>query len=86
VWTIAFVTTTPPEGLPEGEYVSVFVPTTPNPTSGYLVTVLKKDTRPVGMTVDQGLKYVISLGMVGGGGNANARKLKAAQTTITAKK
>ncbi|WP_253353798.1 DUF502 domain-containing protein [Neisseria perflava] len=69
IWTLAFVSGHIPEalqeGLPEGEeYVSVYVPTTPNPTGGYYIMVKKSDVREVDMSVDEALKYVISLGMV----------------------
>ena len=53
------------EALPEdNEYIAVYVPTTPNPTGGYYIFVRKKDIRPLDMSVDEALKYVISLGMV----------------------
>ena len=39
-------------------------PTTPNPTGGYYIMVKKSDVRELDMSVDQALKYVISLGMV----------------------
>ncbi|MDK2124683.1 DUF502 domain-containing protein [Parachitinimonas caeni] len=66
-WTIAFLT-----GSPSGEvashlgeeHVSVYVPTTPNPTSGYFVLVPKRDTFELEMSVDDALKYVISMGVV----------------------
>ncbi|MDO4433644.1 MAG: DUF502 domain-containing protein [Alysiella sp.] len=69
IWTIAFVSGSVPQalaiGLPEGEkYVSVYVPTTPNPTGGYYIMVRESDIRELDMTVDEALKYVISLGMV----------------------
>ncbi|MBH5329430.1 DUF502 domain-containing protein [Eikenella sp. S3360] len=69
IWTIAFVSGSLSEsllqGLPENtEYVSVYVPTTPNPTGGYYIFVRKQDIRPLAMSVDEALKYVISLGMV----------------------
>ncbi len=47
-----------------GDMLSVFVPTTPNPTSGFLIFVPKKDVIKTDMTVDDGLKYVISCGIV----------------------
>ena len=51
--------------LPEPtDYVSVYVPTTPNPTGGYYIMVRQSDIRELDMTVDEALKYVISLGMV----------------------
>ena len=69
IWTIAFVSGSLSEalqqGLPENEeYLSVYVPTTPNPTGGYYIFVRKQDIRPLDMSVDEALKYVISLGMV----------------------
>ncbi|SNU79258.1 integral membrane protein [Neisseria zoodegmatis] len=68
IWTIAFVSGSIPESVVrhlEGEeYVSVYVPTTPNPTGGYYIMVKKSDIRELDMSVDDALKYVISLGMV----------------------
>jgi len=66
-WTIAFMT-----GVPSGDVVrhlppdciSVYVPTTPNPTGGYFVIVARKDVIELDMTVDQALKYIISMGVV----------------------
>ncbi len=66
-WTIAFVT-----GAPDGEvarhlitpHVSVYVPTTPNPTSGFFLMLARADVRPLNMSVDEALKYVISMGVV----------------------
>jgi len=66
-WTIAFMT-----GTPGGEVlkhvppdcISVYVPTTPNPTGGYFVIVPRKDVIELDITVDQALKYVISMGVV----------------------
>lgn len=67
VWTIGFVTGTPggdvPNHLP-GEYLSVYVPTTPNPTGGYFVMLPKSECIELRMTVDQALSYVISMGVV----------------------
>ena len=67
VWTIGFVTGAPggdvPHHLP-GEYLSVYVPTTPNPTGGYFVMLRKSDCIELRMTVDEALRYVISMGVV----------------------
>lgn len=66
-WTIAFVTGKPggevASQLP-GEYVSVYVPTTPNPTSGFFLMMPRADVRELKMSVDEALKYVISMGVV----------------------
>jgi uncharacterized membrane protein len=66
-WTVAFQTGVPaPElaaQLPE-PYVSVYVPTTPNPTSGYFIMVPQREVRELDMSVDAALKYVVSMGVV----------------------
>ncbi|MGD9945252.1 MAG: DUF502 domain-containing protein [Burkholderiaceae bacterium] len=67
VWTIAFQT-----GTPAGEVrrhitldmVSVYVPTTPNPTSGFFLMVPRSETIELNMSVDEALKYVVSMGVV----------------------
>ncbi len=69
IWTIAFVSGYIPDKLKgslpqDDDYISVYVPTTPNPTGGYYIMVKKSDVRELDMSVDQALKYVISLGMV----------------------
>jgi len=66
-WTIAFVT-----GKPGGEaadhlhadYISLYVPTTPNPTSGFFLMVPRRDVIALAMSVDEALKYIISMGVV----------------------
>jgi uncharacterized membrane protein len=66
-WTIAFLTGTPGGDVANhlhGEYVSVFVPTTPNPTGGYFLMMLKTDVIELEMSVDEALKYIISMGVV----------------------
>jgi uncharacterized membrane protein len=72
MWTIAFLTGIPggdvAKQLP-GDYISVYVPTTPNPTGGYFVIVARADTIELDMTVDEALKYVISMGVVPPGGS-----------------
>jgi uncharacterized membrane protein len=66
-WTIAFLTGTPGGDVAnhlEGEYVSVYVPTTPNPTGGYFLMMRKADVIELDMSVDDALKYIISMGVV----------------------
>jgi len=46
------------------EYVSVYVPTTPNPTSGFFLMLPRADVIELDMTVDEALTYVISMGSV----------------------
>jgi uncharacterized membrane protein len=66
-WTIAFLTGEPGGDVSNhllGEYVSVYVPTTPNPTGGYFLMMEKKEVVELDMSVDQALKYIISMGTV----------------------
>lgn len=66
-WTIAFVTGRPGgevAGHLEGEHVSLYVPTTPNPTSGFFLMMPRSSVRPLQMSVDEALKYIISMGVV----------------------
>lgn len=67
IWAIAFVTGKTKgevQQLTDDEVLNVFLPTTPNPTSGFLLFVSKKDLIPLHMTIEQGLKMVISAGIV----------------------
>jgi uncharacterized membrane protein len=66
-WTIAFLTGAPAGEIAEdlaGEHVSVYVPTTPNPTSGYFLMLPRSRVHELDMTVDEALKYIISMGVV----------------------
>jgi uncharacterized membrane protein len=87
MWTIAFLTgapqgrvlqhlrdqsPAPDEGASPREFISVYVPTTPNPTGGYFVLVPKSDCVELAMTVDDALKYIISMGVVVPGDNPGA--------------
>ena len=66
-WTIAFVTGKPGGEAGHhlrGEYLSVYVPTTPNPTSGFFLMVPQSEVVNLSMSVDEALKYVISMGVV----------------------
>jgi uncharacterized membrane protein len=74
MWTIAFVTGTPGGELLrhlQDDYVSVYVPTTPNPTGGYFILVKKSDCIELDMSVDEALTYVISMGVIAPGGPKN---------------
>ena len=63
LWTLAFVTGYSKSKSGE-QYVHVFLPTTPNPTSGFMLFLNEKDVRPSDMSVEEGLKTLISGGMV----------------------
>lgn len=74
-WTIAFLTGRPGGDVPNhlsGEYVSVYVPTTPNPTSGFFLMMRKSDVVELDMSVDNALKYIISMGVVAPDSNKKA--------------
>ncbi len=67
MWTIAFLTGTPGGGVAEHlppETIAVYVPTTPNPTGGYFIIVERRHVIELDMSVDQALKYIISMGVV----------------------
>jgi uncharacterized membrane protein len=66
-WTIAFLTGVPGGDVRNhlvGDYVSVYVPTTPNPTSGFFLMVPRADAIELDMSVDEALKYIVSMGVV----------------------
>jgi uncharacterized membrane protein len=66
-WTIAFLTGAPDASVARylpGEHVSVYVPTTPNPTSGFFLMLPRARVRELDMSVDEALKYIISMGVV----------------------
>lgn len=74
-WTIGFVVGDPgPRVAPhlDGEFVSVYVSTAPNPTSGYVLFVRSSELRELDISVDDALKFHVSLGVVAPG-TANGR-------------
>jgi uncharacterized membrane protein len=66
-WTIAFLTGVPGGDVKnhlKGDFISVYVPTTPNPTSGFFLMLPRADAIELDMSVDEALKYVVSMGVV----------------------
>ncbi len=66
-WTIAFLTGTPGGDVAnhlKDDYISVYVPTTPNPTSGFFLMMRRSEVIELDMDVDEALKYIISMGVV----------------------
>jgi len=66
-WTVGFLVGDPGERLAEqlpGEHVTVYVPTAPNPTSGYVIMVRPEETRELDISVDDAFKFHVSLGVV----------------------
>lgn len=85
VWTIAFLTGTPGGEVAShlnGNYLSIYVPTTPNPTGGYFVMVRRSEVIELDMTVDEALKYIISMGVVGPG---NDTQVAASEQLLTSR-
>ena len=67
IWAIAFITGRTEEevqNITEEECINIFLPTTPNPTSGFLLFVPKKDLISLSMTVEEAIKMVISGGII----------------------
>jgi len=82
IWTIAFQTGVPGGDVKNhlsGDYVSVYVPTTPNPTSGFFLMLKREETIELNMSVDEALKYIVSMGVVA----PPAPGSKSAQVTST---
>jgi uncharacterized membrane protein len=66
-YTIGFLTGAPGGDVKNhlvGDYVSVYVPTTPNPTSGFFLMMARENVVELDMTVDAALKYIVSMGVV----------------------
>jgi uncharacterized membrane protein len=93
MWSLVFLTQSPTEDiagrLPESEYVSAFMPCTPNPTTGFFFYVPKCEVIELDITVEQAMTVIMSAGIVQPGAEANAQgsqaKLAAlAQTARTA--
>lgn len=78
-WAVAFLTGTPSSGLigraqaDGAEMISVFLPTTPNPTSGFFMMMRRDECIELDITVDAALKYVVSMGVVAPVGDPRAR-------------
>jgi uncharacterized membrane protein len=67
IYSLAFITAESGgrmEGVLDKKLVSVFLPTTPNPTSGYFLLVPEEDVQPLNMSVQDGLRYVVSAGVL----------------------
>ncbi len=66
-WTLAFVTGAgwqPAKALVNEDLVNIYVPTTPNPTSGFFLMVPRKDIMALDLSIDDGLKMILSLGLI----------------------
>ena len=75
IWTVCFQTAQAADEIQsqlEKESIMVFVPTTPNPTSGFIMVVAKEETRQLDMDIESALKLVMSLGIVANTGAAGS--------------
>jgi uncharacterized membrane protein len=66
-WTIAFIVGAPTDRIAQsldGDMVTVYVPTAPNPTSGYVIMVKSAELRELDISVDEAFKFHVSLGVV----------------------
>ena len=67
IWSIGFVTGPGMRAIRESEgeeFVSVFVPSSPTPVTGYVITVPRKDTVDLPITIDQAFRFIISGGVI----------------------
>ena len=80
IWAIGFVSTVAKgevlEKLPDDEVMTVFLPTTPNPTSGFLLYLPKRDVKFLDMSVEDAAKLVISAGLVYPNGKEKVREME----------
>jgi len=85
-WSLAFQTNVPADVQRrlDGDYVAVFIPTTPSPVNGFYFYVKRAETIELDMSVDDALKYIISMGVFSPG--ANGRKGAAAAPATTTQK
>jgi uncharacterized membrane protein len=76
-WSLAFQTNVPVEVAQQlqGDYVAVFIPTTPSPVNGFYFYVRREDVIETDLSVDAALKYIVSMGVVtGSGGGRGAER------------
>lgn len=81
-WAVAFQTGSPPREVSQhsdDEMVSVFIPTAPSPVNGFFFFVRKRDTVELDISVDDALKYIVSMGVVAPALRNNPNLLGAAQ-------
>jgi uncharacterized membrane protein len=65
MWSVAFQTGVGPlQESEDSELLSIFIPTTPNPTSGFLMIVPRSQVQELSMSIEEALKYIISLGVM----------------------
>jgi len=78
-WALAFQTNVPAdvERQLDGDYVAVFIPTTPSPVNGFYFYVRRDETIEIDMTVDSALKTIISMGVVAPSGNGRRNAIPA---------
>jgi len=79
IWSIGYVTGSGLRKIAEGvekEFVTVLIPTSPTPVSGFVVMVPREDTIELDMTVEEALRFIISVGVIVPGGQDGAKSLE----------
>jgi uncharacterized membrane protein len=84
-WSLAFQTNLPSELTPhlDGEHVAVFIPTTPSPVNGFYFYVKRAEVVELDMSVDEALKYIVSMGVVTSDNGARPRRVAPAPGATT---
>jgi uncharacterized membrane protein len=74
-WSLAFQTNLPGDVADrlDGDYVAVFIPTTPSPVNGFYFYVRREDVIETDLSVETALKYIVSMGVVTSGNGAGRR-------------
>jgi len=85
-WSLAFQTNLPPELVPhmDEEHVAVFIPTTPSPVNGFYFYVKRSEVVELNMSVDEALKYIVSMGVVTSDNGAKPLREAALSSATTA--
>src|SRR6201987_3989215 len=88
MWSLVFLTQSPTEDiagrLPESEYVSAFMPCTPNPTTGFFFYVPRRAVIELDITVEQAMTVIMSAGIVQPGGDRQRKMAALAETARAA--
>ena len=78
IWSVGYVTGSGIRKIVEGknkEFVTVLIPTAPTPLSGFVIMVSKEDTIDLDMSIEEALRFIISVGVIVPGGNQSVRLL-----------
>jgi uncharacterized membrane protein len=89
MWSLVFLSQSPSadvaERLPDTEHISVFLPCTPNPTTGFFFYVPRRDVIDLDISVEAAMTVLMSAGVVQPSGDQNKKLSALAQTAMAAK-